>query len=165
MVPSHKHIWWLATKPHSTCCQSHILKYPRNIYPKNSLMYRASSMVSYVSPIHHLCFIPVFFTTSTSIPRIHKLLKLPHINLSDAMTHAHSTTFPHVLCVIRSIFFWDYFTRSSWKCEANTMTLHAVPSQHPRLFPIFYTLWSSPTIQNTFLKLPQLNLCWNESIS
>ena len=55
-------------------------------------MYRASSMVSNVSPIHHPCFITVFFTTTTSIPRIHKLLKLPQLNLSDAMTHAHSIT-------------------------------------------------------------------------
>ena len=45
------------------------------------------------------------------------------------------------------------------------MTLHAIPNQYPRLFPIFYTLWSLPTIQNTLLNLPQLNLCWNDSIS
>ena len=38
-------------------------------------------------------------------PRIHKLLKLPQLNLSDAITHAHSTTFPHGLAVIRSILF------------------------------------------------------------
>ena len=30
--------------------------------------------------------------------------------------------------------------------------------------PIFYTLWSPPTIQNTLLKLPQLNLYLNDSI-
>ena len=44
------------------------------------------------------------------------------------------------------------------------MTLHAVPNQHLHLFPIFYTLWSPPTIQNTLLKLPQLNHYWNDSI-
>ena len=44
------------------------------------------------------------------------------------------------------------------------MTLHAVPNQHLHLFPIFYTLWSPPTIQNTLLKLPLLNLYWNDSI-
>ena len=44
------------------------------------------------------------------------------------------------------------------------MTLHAVPNQHLHLFPIFYTLWLSPTIQSTLLKLPQLNLYWNDSI-
>ena len=44
------------------------------------------------------------------------------------------------------------------------MTLHAMPNQHLHLFPIFYTLWSLPTIQNTLLKLPQLNLYWNDSI-
>ena len=44
------------------------------------------------------------------------------------------------------------------------MTLHAVPNQHLHLFPIFYTLWSPPTIQNTLLKLPQLNLYWDDSI-
>ena len=40
------------------------------------------------------------------------------------------------------------------------MTLHAVPNQHLHLFPIFYTLWSPPTIHNTLLKLLQLNLYW-----
>ena len=40
------------------------------------------------------------------------------------------------------------------------MTLHAVPNQHLHLFPIFYTLWLLPTIQNILLKLLQLNLCW-----
>ena len=44
------------------------------------------------------------------------------------------------------------------------MTLHAVPSHHSRIFPLFYTLWSPPTIQNTLLKLPQLNLYWDDSI-
>ena len=44
------------------------------------------------------------------------------------------------------------------------MTLHAVPSHHSLIFPIFYTLWSPPTIQNILLKLPQLNLYWNDSI-
>ena len=68
-------------------------------------------------------------------PKIHMLLKLPQLNLSDAITQAHSTTFPH-----------------------------AVPNQHLHLFPIFYTLWSPPTIQNIFLKLLQLNLCWEGSI-
>ena len=42
--------------------------------------------------------------TTTSIPKIHKLLKLPQLNLSDAITYAHLTTFPYVLHVIRSIF-------------------------------------------------------------
>ena len=50
--------------------------------------------------------------TTTNIPKIHKLLKLHQLNLSDTKTHAHSTTFPHDLYVIRSILFWDYFTRS-----------------------------------------------------
>ena len=42
--------------------------------------------------------------TTTSIPKIHKLLKLPQLNLSDAITYAHLITFPYVLHVIRSIF-------------------------------------------------------------
>ena len=44
------------------------------------------------------------------------------------------------------------------------MTLHAVPNQHLHIFTIFYTLWSPPTIQNTLLKLSQLNLYLNDSI-
>ena len=44
------------------------------------------------------------------------------------------------------------------------MTLHVVPNQHLHLFPIFYTSWSPPTIQNTFLKLLQLNLYWEGSV-
>ena len=60
---------------------------------------------------HSLCFILVIFITNISTPRIHKLLKLPQLNLSDAITQAHSTTFPHGLAVIRSILFWDYFTK------------------------------------------------------
>ena len=44
-------------------------------------------------------------------PRIRKLLKLPRLNLNDAITQAHSTTFPHGLTVIRSILFRNYFTR------------------------------------------------------
>ena len=51
--------------------------------------------------------------TTTSIAKIHKLLKLPQLNLSDTITHVHSTTFPHVLAAIWSIFFRDNFTRSS----------------------------------------------------
>ena len=61
---------------------------------------------------HLLCFIFVIFITNISTPGIHKLLKLPQLNLSDAITHAYSTTFPHGLAVIRSILFRDYFTRS-----------------------------------------------------
>ena len=44
------------------------------------------------------------------------------------------------------------------------MTLHVVPNQHLHLFPIFYTLWSPPTIQNILLKLLQLKLCWEGSV-
>ena len=61
---------------------------------------------------HLLCFISVIFITNISTPGIHKLLKLPQLNLSDAITHAYSTTFPHGLAVIQSILFRDYFTRS-----------------------------------------------------
>ena len=48
--------------------------------------------------------------------------------------------------------------------EASPTTLHAVPNQHLHLFPIFYTLWLPPTIQNILLKLLQLNLCWEGSV-
>ena len=78
---------------------------PRNIYNKNSPMYSASSIVPYVSHSHHLCFISVFFTTTTSRPKIHMLLKSPQLNWSDTIMHAHSTTFSHVFSIIRSIFF------------------------------------------------------------
>ena len=81
-------------------------------------------------------------------PRIHKLLKLPQLNLNDAITQAHSTTFPHGLAVIRSILFRNYFIRDykkkrkrkKKKNEASPTTLHAVPNQHLHIFPIFYTL-------------------------
>ena len=105
-------------------------------------MNRASSMVLNVSPIHHLCFIPVFFTTNISIPKILKLLKLPQLNLSDVITHVHSTTFPHVLYIIQSIFLKITSPRILKKREANPIALHVVPNHHPRIFPIFYTLWS-----------------------
>ena len=50
--------------------------------------------------------------------------------------------------------------RKKKKNKASPTTLHAVPNQHLHLFPIFYTLWSPPTILNTLLKLLQLNLYW-----
>ena len=89
---------------------------------------------------HSLCFIPVFFTTNIRIPKIHKLLKLPELNLSETITHAHSTTFPHVLCVIRSILLQITSPGVLKKREANPIALHVVPNQHLHLFPIFYTL-------------------------
>ena len=47
--------------------------------------------------------------TTTSLPKIHRLLKLRQLNLSDTITCAHLTTFPHVLAVTQSILFGNYF--------------------------------------------------------
>ena len=81
------------------------------------------------------------------------------------MTHAHSTTFPYDLTVIQSVIFWYNFSRSSYEHEASPTTLHAVPNHHSLIFPIFNILWSPLTIQNTLLKLLQLNICWEGSIT
>ena len=111
MVPSPKCILWLAAGPHSVCSQSQI---PRCTSQKR-LYQRVPNIQGQrhggVCFTHSLCFIPVIFITNINTPIIHKLLKLPQLNLSETIKHAHSTIFPHVLTVIRSIFFRDYFTK------------------------------------------------------
>ena len=142
MVPSRRHILQLAIEPHSACSQSQIQRCTSQEHLHQRVPNIQGQHHGGVCFTHSLCFIPVIFITNISTPRIHKLLKLPQLNLSDAITHAHSTIFPHGLAVIRSILFRDCFTRSlkKKKNEASPMTLHVVPNQHLHLFPIFYTL-------------------------
>ena len=113
MVPSHRHILLLAVGPHSACSQSQIPRCTSQEHLHQRVPNIQGQHHGGVCFTHSLCFIPVIFITNINTPRIHKLLKLPQLNLSDAITQAHSITFLHGLTVIRSILFRDYFTRSS----------------------------------------------------
>ena len=107
------------TQAHSTTCRRTSFNMQSVSDPKVYFQEHLHQRVPNIQGQHHggvcfthsLCFIPVIFITNISTPKIHKLLKLPQLNLSDVITQAHSTTFPHGLAVIRSILFWDYFTR------------------------------------------------------
>ena len=111
MIPSHMRIRWLAVRPHSACSQSQIPRCTSQEHLHQRVPNIQGQHHGSVCFTHSLCFIPVIFITNISTPRIHKLLKLLQLNLSDAITQAHSTTFPHGLAIIRSILFRDYFTR------------------------------------------------------
>ena len=108
MVQSHRCILRLVVGPHST--QS--ISYPKEY----SLETSTPEGPQHTGPapwwrMFHLFTLLHFHLlhTATSLPKIHRLLKLLQLNLSDTITHAHSITFPHVLAVIQSIFFRNYF--------------------------------------------------------
>ena len=133
MVPSRRHILQLVVGPHLACQvldpkvyfpgtstpegPQHTGPAPwRRMFHPFALLYTPHLRHQHqhhggVCFTHSLCSTPLIFIINTSSPRIRKLLKLPQLNLNDAMTHAHSIIFPHGLAVIRSILFRNYFTR------------------------------------------------------